>query len=111
MSQWPDDLVPAGSLDWELKATSWLFDRCPSEFRTYDVFKNHPRALGHVAIRHLEFQLEAIRDSYRNARTGVQLDPAVLTELLAALEHEGVRMAIELEGAQEVVAALMKAQK
>lgn len=108
MSNWPDDLVPAGSLDWELKATAWLFDRCPSEFRTYDVFKNHPEALGHVAIRHLKFQLEAIRDSYRNARMGVKLEPAVLSELLAALEHEGARMAIELESAQEVVDALTK---
>lgn len=107
MTVWPDNLVPVGALDWELKATAWLLDRCPSEFRTYDVFKNHPAALGHVAIRHLEYQLEAIRDSYRNARTGVKLDPAVLAELLAALEHEGARLALELDRAQAVVEALV----
>ncbi len=107
MTLWPDDLVPAGSLDWELKATAWLLDRCPSEFRTYEVFKNHPAALGHVAINHLEYQVESIRDSYRSARKGVRLEPEVLGELLEALEHEGARLALELQSAREVVSALV----
>ena len=107
MTLWPNDLAPVGSLDWELKATAWLLDRCPSEFRTYDVFKNHPAALGHVAINHLEYQVESIRDSYRNARNGVKLEPSVLTALLEALEHEGARLALELQSAQQVVAALV----
>ena len=107
MSSWPSDLTPVGATGWQVKAISWLLDRCPSEFRTYEVFKNHPAALGHVAINHLEYQVESIRDSYRSARNGVRLEPEVLGELLEALEHEGARLALELQSAREVVAALV----
>jgi hypothetical protein len=50
MSSWPADLIPAGAPGWEQKASAWLLDRCPSEFRTYEIFRTHPAALGYVAI-------------------------------------------------------------
>lgn len=106
MSSWPTDLVPAGSPDWEIKASAWLFDRCPSEFRTYEIFRNHPAALGYVATFQLEHQVEAIRDAYRSARTTADLSPEALTELLSTLEHEGARLALELSSAQAVIEAL-----
>ena len=106
MSSWPSDLIPAGAPGWEIKACAWLLDRCPSEFRTYEIFRTHPTALGYVARFQLEHQVEAIRDAYRNARTTAQLSPEALTELLSALEHEGARLALELGSAISVIDAL-----
>lgn len=106
MTSWPSDLIPAGAAGWEAKATAWLLDRCPSEFRTYEVFRNHPAALGYVTQYQLEHQVEAIRDAYRSARTTSNLKPEPLDELLQALEHEGARLALELEQASAVIAAL-----
>lgn len=83
-----------------------MLDRCPSEFRTYEIFRTHPAALGYVAAFQLEHQVEAIRDAYRSARTTSNLAPEALTELLTTLEHEGARLALELNCANSVVAAL-----
>ena len=106
MSAWPTDLIPAGAPGWEQKASAWLLDRCPSEFRTYEIFRTHPTALGYVAIFQLEHQVEAIRDAYRSARTTAQLAPEPLAELLSTLEHEGARLALELSSAIAVIEAL-----
>lgn len=106
MSSWPKDLVPVGSPGWEQKASAWLLDRCPSEFRTYEIFRTHPAALGYVATFQLEHQVEAIRDAYRSARTSTQLSPEALSELLTTLEHEGARLALELGSALVVIEAL-----
>ena len=106
MSSWPADLIPVGAPGWEQKASAWLLDRCPSEFRTYEIFRTHPNALGYVAIFQLEHQVEAIRDAYRSARTTAQLSPEALTELLTTLEHEGARLALELSSANAVIDAL-----
>ena len=107
MSSWPSDLTPAGATGGEVKAVAWLLDRCPSEFRTYEIFRTHPAALGYVTQFHLEHQVEAIRDAYRSARTTANLKPEPLDELLAALEHEGARLALELEQATSVINALI----
>jgi hypothetical protein len=106
MSNWPSDLIPAGAPGWEIKACAWLLDRCPSEFRTYEIFRTHPTALGYVATFQLEHQVEAIRDAYRSARTTAQLPPEALTELLSTLEHEGARLALELSSAMAIIDAL-----
>lgn len=106
MSNWPTDLIPAGASGWEVKAIAWLLDRCPSEFRTYEIFRTHPAALGYVATFQLEHQVEAIRDAYRSARTTANLEPAALAELLSTLEHEGARLALELSSAVVVIDAL-----
>ncbi|MGA0003002.1 MAG: hypothetical protein ACO3GT_02745 [Candidatus Nanopelagicales bacterium] len=106
MSSWPADLIPVGAPGWEQKASAWLLDRCPSEFRTYEIFRTHPAALGYVATFQLEHQVEAIRDAYRSARTTAQLAPKALSELLTTLEHEGARLALELSSAKAVIEAL-----
>jgi hypothetical protein len=106
MSSWPADLIPAGAPGWEQKASAWLLDRCPSEFRTYEIFRTRPAALGYVATFQLEHQVEAIRDAYRSARTTSRLSSEPLTELLSTLEHEGARLALELSSALAVIEAL-----
>ncbi len=107
MTSWPSDLIPAGAPGWEIKAAAWLLDRCPSEFRTYEIFRTHPAALGYVTQFQLAHQVEAIRDAYRSARTTSNLKSEPLAQLLITLEREGARLALELEQAETVIAALI----
>ncbi len=106
---WPQGLTPEGATGWQRDAVNWLLDRCPSEFRTYDVFRAHPEALAHVAYKHFDRQVESIRDAYRSARTETTLTPEVLAELLQALEKEGARLALEQLSAGLVCSALISA--
>ena len=108
---WPHDLTPQGAAGWQRDATNWLLDRCPSEFRSYEVFRVHPEALAHVALKHLDRQVESIRDAYRSARTETQLNAEVLTELLQTLEKEGARLALEHLSAETVCVALVSASR
>ena len=91
MSSWPADLIPAGAPGWEIKASAWLLDRCPSEFRTYEIFRTHPAALGYVAMFQLEHQVEAIRDAYRSARTTANLAPEELSCAATVIEALNAR--------------------
>lgn len=106
---WPIGLTPEGATGWQRDATNWLLDRCPSEFRTYDVFRSHPEALAHVAAKHLDRQVESVRDSYRSARTETSLNPEALAELLQVLEKEGARLALEQVSAEMVCSTLIRA--
>jgi len=108
---WPHDLTPQGAAGWQRDATNWLLDRCPSEFRSYEVFRAHPEALAHVALKHLDRQVESIRDAYRSARTETHLDAEVLTELLQTLEKEGARLALEHLSAETICEALVRASQ
>lgn len=77
-----------------MPAVSWLLDHCPPDYRAYAGWRRHPVALAWVATRHIEAQLEAMRQCYREAR--VELADLVPTEglaqILADLENEGVRL-------------------
>ena len=64
-----------------MPAVSWLLDHCPPDYRAYAGWRRHPVALAWVATRHIEAQLEAMRQCYREARVE-----------LADLENEGVRL-------------------
>ena len=99
---WPEDLVEPDRPDWERKATAWLLDRCPSEFRTYDVFRNQPQALALVALDQIQADVEAIRTSYRTARTLLPLEAAHIEAVMMALDKEGVRLVRELRAAEVV---------
>jgi hypothetical protein len=75
-------------------ATSWLLDHCPPDYRGYAGWRKHPVALAWVATRHIDAQLEAMRGAYRDVRVDLgELVPAeALTEILADLEAEGLRL-------------------
>lgn len=91
---WPLDVPPPETPDWQVPAVSWLLDQCPADYRRYAGWRRHPVALAWVTVRHVDAQLEAMRQAYREARVelGDHLTPEALEQVLADLEAEGVRL-------------------
>lgn len=91
---WPQAVPPPDSPGWQAPAVSWLLDHCPSDYRGYDGWRKNPVALAWVAVRHIDAQLEAMRQAYREVR--VDLGELISTEALAQiqsdLEAEGLRL-------------------
>jgi hypothetical protein len=91
---WPPGVPPPGERGWENRATAWLLDHCPPDYRLYAAWRRHPVALGWLAVRHLDAQLEAMRSAYREIRVELvgDIGPEGVTQVLADLECEGVRL-------------------
>ena len=101
-------MPPPGSLDWQVPAVSWLLDHCPSDYRGYAGWRKNPVALAWVAVRHIDAELEAMRQAFREVR--VDLGELVSTEALAQiqsdLETEGLRLRASARGARLLYEAL-----
>lgn len=91
---WPPEVRPPGAPGFEQSAVAWLLDQCPADFRAYAAWRRHPRALAWVACTHVDAQVSAMRQAYRNARVelGDQLTPTALRDVLGDLEVEGLRL-------------------
>ncbi len=91
---WPPGVPPALSPGWEERATAWLLDHCPPDYRRYAGLRKNPVALAWLAQRHIAGQVAAMRQAYREARVevGPHLTPEALAEVLSALESEGLRL-------------------
>jgi hypothetical protein len=85
---------PPESPGWQGPATSWLLDHCPPDYRGYAGWRRYPVALAWVTTRHIEAQLVAMRQAYREARVelGDRVPADGLAQILADLEAEGVRL-------------------
>src|SRR5674476_1617296 len=64
---WPQSVPPPESPGWQVPAVSWLLDHCPADYRGYAGWRKNPVALAWVAVRHIDAQLEAMRQAYREA--------------------------------------------
>jgi aryl-alcohol dehydrogenase-like predicted oxidoreductase len=71
----------------------WLLDQCPPDYRAYAGWRRHPIALAWLAGRHIDGQVVAMRDAWREARVAIGPhvlaipgtgDPAHLEENIAA---------------------------
>jgi hypothetical protein len=91
---WPPGVPPPGERGWDLRAAAWLLDHCPADYRMYAAWRRHPVALAWLAVRHLDAQLEAMRTAYREIRVALvdDIGPEGVTQVLADLECEGVRL-------------------
>lgn len=91
---WPREVPPPAVAGWEQRAVAWLLDACPSDYRLYRAWVQHPIALSWVAVRHLDAQVEAMRSAYRAARVelGEALPPEALAQVLLTIEKEGLRL-------------------
>lgn len=91
---WPEGVPPADTPGWVDKAVSWLLDHCPPDYRGYDAWRRHPVALAWVADRHIDAQIAAMRQAYREARValGPHVGTEALAEIMLALEAEGLRL-------------------
>ena len=73
---------------------SWLLDHCPPDYRGYDGWRKNPVALAWVAVRHIDAQLEAMRQAYREVRVdlGDLVSTDALSQIQSDLEAEGLRL-------------------
>ena len=91
---WPAAVPPPGAPGWQPAAASWLLDHCPPDYRAYAAWRRHPVALAWVTVRHVDAQLAAMREAYRQARVelGDVLPADGLEQVLENLEAEGLRL-------------------
>lgn len=92
---WPAQVDPPGTEDWERTAVAWLLDLLPGEWRAHDVLRRHPVLLARLASRQLDATLDATRDAWRTLRGDVRgtLPPEVVQAAMTAYETEGARFA------------------
>jgi len=62
---------PPESPGWQVPAASWLLDFCPADYRAYAGWRRNPVALAWLATRHIDAQLVAMRQAYREARVRI----------------------------------------
>ncbi|MBK6887468.1 MAG: hypothetical protein IPH03_14255 [Tetrasphaera sp.] len=105
---WPGAVPPPQVEGWEVPAVSWLLDHCPADYRAYAGWRRHPVALAWLAGRHIEAQVVAMRQAYREARVEMadHVPPEGIAELMNGLEHEGVRLVAAARGARLIHEAL-----
>ena len=105
---WPVRVPPPGAAGWERAALAWLLDHCPPDYRAYAAWRRHPGVLAWVAERHLDAQLVAMRQAYREARVDLAdvIPQDAVAEVLVCLEREGLRLRAARRGAGLVAQAL-----
>jgi len=105
---WPEQVPPAYSPGWEDKAVAWLLDHCPPDYRGYAGWRKNLVALAWLAGRHIEGQVGAMRQAYRDARVeiGPHVSTEALAEIMAALEAEGLRLVAARRSAVLILEAL-----
>ena len=64
---WPPGIPPAHTPGWEPPAVAWLLDNCPPDYRLYAGWRKNPVALAWLADRHIDGQIAAMRQAYREA--------------------------------------------
>jgi hypothetical protein len=91
---WPAGVPPAHAPGWEDRAVAWLLDHCPPDYRAYAGWRKNPVALAWLADRHIDGQVSAMRQAYREARVelGDDVTAEALAEIMANLEAEGLRL-------------------
>ena len=91
---WPPGVPPAHTPGWEERAVLWLLDQCPPDYRAYAGWRRHPIALAWLAGRHIDGQVVAMREAWREARVaiGPHVPAEALAEILGHIEAEGIRL-------------------
>lgn len=105
---WPAEVAPPGTADWERTAVGWLLDLLPGDWRAYDVLRRHPVLLARLASRQAAASLEATRDAWRTLRrdVGRTLPPEVVEAAMSAYELQGARLAAQVRQVHAVAEAL-----
>lgn len=91
---WPQGVPPAHTPGWEHRAVAWLLDQCPPDYRLYTGWTKNPIALAWLARRHLDGQIDAMRQAWRDVRVdlGPHLTAEALAEVMHQIEAEGIRL-------------------
>ena len=91
---WPPGVPPENTPGWEDLAVLWLLDQCPPDYSAYAGWRRHPVALAWLTGRHVDGQVVAMREAWREARVaiGPHVPAEALTEILGQIEAEGIRL-------------------
>jgi hypothetical protein len=105
---WPAEVLPPGTEDFEASAVAWLLDVLPPDYRRHPVLRRHPAALASMARHHAHACVEGARRSYRTARAelGVALPPHAVDGVLAAYKKEGFALAATARAVELVERAI-----
>ena len=105
---WPAEVLPPGTEDFEASAVAWLLDVLPPDYRRHPVLRRHPAALASMARHHAHACVEGARRSYRTARAelGVALPPHAVDGALAAYKKEGFALAATARAVELVERAI-----
>ena len=105
---WPAEVCPPGSEDFEASAVAWLLDILPPDYRRHPVLRRYPPALASMARHHAHACVEGARRSYRSARAelGVALPPHAVDGVLAAYKKEGFALAATARSVELVERAI-----
>ncbi|MFD3548629.1 hypothetical protein ACFWUW_24015 [Streptomyces sp. NPDC058655] len=90
---WPMQVKPPGTHDWERTATRWLRELLPARYASYLTLNRHPAIL----VRHVQLQLQ---HEMRAVRVALQTSRAELPTLGVAdsvIENTIHMYAVELE--------------
>lgn len=91
---WPPELPPPGAPGFQRRATGWLFDLCPPDYRAYEVLRTHPVLLARFAAGHLESAVDAANRGLATARAELRglVPPTAVEAVVAVYEREGLRL-------------------
>ena len=105
---WPAEVRPPGSEDFEASAVAWLLDVLPPDYRLHLVLRRHPAALASMARHHAHACVEGARRSYRTARAelGVAIPPHAVDGVLAVYKKEGFALAATARAVELVERAI-----
>lgn len=105
---WPRGVPPPSVAGWQGYAVAWLLDHTPADYRAYDAWRRYPLALAWVATKHIDAQVDAMRSAYRTARVdlGEEVPPEGISDVLLALETEGLRLRASALSARLLTEAL-----
>ena len=105
---WPPGIPPAHTSGWEATGRRLAARQLPAGLPPVCGLAEVPVALAWLADRHIDGQIAAMRQAYREAR--VELGPHVtteaLTEIMGNLEAEGLRLVAAKRSAALLLEAL-----
>ena len=105
---WPAEVPPPGAPGWERRATAWLLDLCPPDYRGHAVLLRHPLLLVRLTARLVAAQAAGTQSARAALRADLSgyLPTAVVAEGLDVLDAEQERLAAASTAVQLVERAL-----
>ncbi|MFB7496269.1 hypothetical protein ACFC09_16525 [Streptomyces sp. NPDC056161] len=95
---WPCQVKPPGSYDWERSAARWLRELVPARYSGYPALIRHPVLLARHAQIQVHHEIRVARTALQTART--ELPPLGLPE--SVIEHSIKLYAAEIRQLQHI---------
>ena len=85
---WPTSVPPPTADGWLDRATSWLLDQLPGEYREYEVARRHPILLSRLALLQVRAETTSLRLLLGRIRVDLKglLTPAATNSAIEMME-------------------------